>query len=49
MPMPSGDTALSASPFVSRLETWLRFANIKYKYVGVSNTSKAPKGQVLFC
>lgn len=46
MPKPPGDTAIGASPFVARMEAWLRFANIPYKYVGVGDTNKAPKGQV---
>lgn len=36
-------------PLSAGWKLWLRFANIKYEYVGVSDTSKAPKGQVLLC
>ena len=46
MPKPAGDTAIGGSPFVTKLEAWLRFANIPYTYVGVGDPSTAPKGQV---
>lgn len=46
MPKPPGDTANGASPFVTKLEAWLRFANMPYTYVGMGDPSKAPKGQV---
>ena len=46
MPRPPGDTSLGASPFITRMQAWLRFANIPYKYVDVVDTNKAPKRQV---
>lgn len=44
-PKPPGDTALGSSQSVTKLETWMRFANLHYTR-GVSNPADAPKGQV---
>lgn len=45
MPMPNGDAALRPGIFVTKLEVWLRFANLPYK-IASSSPQAAPKGQV---
>lgn len=46
MPALPGATAVQYSPFVSKTETWLRFAKLPYTYEGTVKPADGPKGQV---
>ena len=45
LPKPPADTAIGSSQSVTKLEAWMRFANLHYRK-GACLPSHAPKGQV---